>query len=301
VVCLPILFGCAFGRPVLQNPSSLSAAPRIELDQVPFFAQEAYQCGPAALAMVLRWSGLQVQPDDLVHMVYVPDRHGSLQAGLIGAARRYGYLAYPIHGEDCLLQALAVGYPVIVLQNLGLRWIPKWHYAVVIGYDLTQQEMVLHSGLEAGRRIAYATFARTWKRADQWGLLVLPVGRLPACAQELDYLKAVLGLEQSGQPTQTLAALQTAVEQWPGSAQVHMALGNALYAQGAVAEAAQAFEEATRLAPDNGAAFNNLAHTLAVLGRFDQAEAAARQAIRLGGVRSELYRQTLNEILMKRP
>jgi Flp pilus assembly protein TadD len=131
--------------------------------------------------------------------------------------------------------------------------------------------------------------------------LVLPVGRLPACAQELDYLKAVLGLEQSGQPTQTLAALQTAVEQWPGSAQVHMALGNALYAQGAVAEAAQAFEEATRLAPDNGAAFNNLAHTLAVLGRFDQAEAAARQAIRLGGVRSELYRQTLNEILMKRP
>ena len=27
---------------------------------------------------------------------------------------------------------------LLVLQNLGLSWLPRWHYAVVVGYDLAE-------------------------------------------------------------------------------------------------------------------------------------------------------------------
>ncbi|MEJ2040382.1 MAG: PA2778 family cysteine peptidase [Desulfosarcinaceae bacterium] len=296
-----LLFGCALSGPLLQKPASLDIPSHVQLEQVPFFPQEAYQCGPASLAMVLSWAGYQVQPEDLVPMVYLPDRRGSLQTGLIGASRRFGFLAFPIRGRDGLLCELAAGIPVIVLQNLGLSWVPKWHYAVVIGYDLNEQVVILHTGLEADRKVPYSTFARTWNRAEDWGLLVLPAGRIPACAEELPYLKAVLGLDRAGRLAETLTALRAAVRRWPVSAQVRMALGNALYADGNLNGSAQAFSQATRLAPRNGAAFNNLAHVLAELGDLNQAEQAARKAVALGGPRSDLYRKTLNDIVARQP
>lgn len=295
-----LLSGCALGGPVLQNPSQQTIPPQAFLDKVPFFAQEDYQCGPAALAMVMRWNGLQVQPAELVPLAYLPDRRGSLQVGLISASRRLGFLAYPLPGEDCLLRELAAGHPVIVLQNLGLSWWTKWHYAVVIGYDLNRQEVVLHSGLEANRKVRYATFARTWRRGGSWGLLILPAGRMPACAEQLPYLKAVLGLEQSGHLVESLVALKAADRHWPGSPQVKMALGNALYATKDLHGAVHAFSEATRLAPENGAAFNNLAHVLAELELFNEAEKAAKTAVALGGPRSDIFRQTLDDILQRR-
>ena len=39
---------------LVQDPGDLP--PRAEAAEVPFFAQERYYCGPAALAMVLAWS-----------------------------------------------------------------------------------------------------------------------------------------------------------------------------------------------------------------------------------------------------
>ena len=42
----------------------------LELRDTPFFPQEEYQCGPAALATVLAASGVAVSPDDLTGKVY---------------------------------------------------------------------------------------------------------------------------------------------------------------------------------------------------------------------------------------
>ncbi|HHK0959736.1 TPA: hypothetical protein ACQQQD_006485, partial [Pseudomonas aeruginosa] len=42
-----LLGGCA------QPPESAALPARVELRDVPFFPQEAYQCGPAALATML--------------------------------------------------------------------------------------------------------------------------------------------------------------------------------------------------------------------------------------------------------
>ena len=267
---------------------------------VPFHAQKAYQCGPAAMAMVLEWTGLRISPDELTPIVYTPERKGSLQASLIGAARRHGRLAYPINGVDCLIRELAAGHPVIVLQNLGLGWFPRWHYAVAIGYDRADEKIILHTGLVAQRRVGFTTFQRTFRRANQWGLVVLGPDQLPACAQEAPYLNAALGLQQADHPEAASRAFEAAARQWPQSFAAYMSLGNILYRQGRVRDALQAFRQATLIEPGNGAAFNNLAHVLAETGLLDEAEDAARRAVDLGGRHSDLFRQTLEEIRLRR-
>ncbi|MGD8236773.1 MAG: hypothetical protein PVJ65_11540, partial [Chromatiales bacterium] len=63
--------------------------PLVQLADTPFFPQQAYQCGPAALATVLNANGVSISPEQLVPQVYLPERRGSLQVEMIAAARRY--------------------------------------------------------------------------------------------------------------------------------------------------------------------------------------------------------------------
>ena len=56
-----------------------------EIASVPFFPQDDYQCGPAALATVLAHTGTAITPDPLVAQVYIPARQGSLQRQQRGA------------------------------------------------------------------------------------------------------------------------------------------------------------------------------------------------------------------------
>ncbi len=270
------------------------------VDSVPFCAQKKYQCGPAALAMVLQWSGATVTPEDLVPAVYTPGRKGSLQSGLLTAARRRERLAYPIEGVNCLIREVAAGRPVVVLQNLGLSWLPRWHYAVVIGYDLNTQSVFLHSGEMAGREVGLNTFLLTWKRADQWGLAVLPPGGMPMCAEESAYLIAASGLQQAGHLKAAREAYSAAVARWPASAQAYLAFGNALYADGSLQEAIMALSHAVDIEPSNGPALNNLAHLLAESGDLESAEIMAHRAVAVGGAYGEIYRRTLDEILVKK-
>lgn len=288
---------CALSGRSLHPPVSDAVPPQSWVTDVPFFPQKSYQCGPAALAAVLTWSAAAVTPEELVDQVYLPGRRGSLQSSLTAAARRYGRLVYPVDGPDALLAEIVDGNPVLVLQNLGLRHFALWHYAVVIGYDLLRQEVILHSGTEAAKKAGLRRFLHTWQLAGQWGVVVLPPDRLPAAAQETTWLKAALDLQQAGREAAALIAFEAAAERWPQNAVVFLSLGNARYAAGDPAGAAEAFRRAAVLEPDNGVACNNLAHVLAQLGRWEEAAAAARRAVELGGPQAGLFQDTLDDIL----
>ena len=283
------------GDPASRIPDDIPRQAMIEA--IPFFAQERYQCGPAAMAMALQWSGVETVPEELLPMVYTPGRKGSLQPGLVTAARRNGRLAYAITGLTSLLRETAAGRPVIVLQNLGLGWLPRWHYAVVIGYDLNLSSIVLHSGGRAARSVSLRTFLYTWQRADQWGLLVLPPGTMPVCPEAVSYLEAALGLQQAGDAGAAVKAFRAAADRWPENVAVFMALGNALYIERSLPESVRAFERAVHLDPDNGDALNNLAHLLAETGNYERAQTMARRALAAGGAHREVYLRTLREIV----
>jgi hypothetical protein len=272
---------------------------RAMVDNVPFFAQEELQCGPAALAMTLNWSGAAVQPSDLTPEVFTPDLKGSLQSALIGATRRHGRVAYPITGSEALLAEVSTGNPVIVLVNLGLSWYPKWHFAVVIGFDHEREEILLHSGSTANEQLSSRVFLNIWQRGEFWGLLVLPPDRLPAGVEEVAWLEAVAGLERADQWQGAATGYSAALKRWPGSFAAWMGLGNIRYRLNDFVGSTDAFRSATLLQPENGMAFNNLAHALNGQGKRKEALAAAQRAVDLGGPLRGDFRQTLEEIRKK--
>lgn len=270
--------------------------PQAELTNVPFFAQEQYQCGPAALAMALGWSGISIEPAALVEQVYSPARKGSLPSDMITAARRHGRIAYPVDGFDDLLREIAAGHPVIVLQDLGTSLGAYWHFAVVTGYDTARGRMLLHSGTEAREEMTISQFKRAWQPGDNWAITVLPPETLPASANEEKYLEAVAGVERAGQPRAAAKAYDAALSQWPNSLGAMMGQGNSRYAMGDIAGAEIAFRRATEAHTDAAPAFNNLAHVLAEQGQNRAAIIAAKRAVALGGSQAETYRKTLREV-----
>lgn len=269
---------------------------KAEVAEVPFFPQERYHCGPAALAMVLAWSGLPVTQNDLVSEVYTPARQGTLRSDVVAAARRYGRLAVEIGNLREILQQIAAGSPVLVFQNLGLSWYPQWHYAVAIGYDLDSREITLHSGLDARRVLSLDTFERTWKRGDYWALVVLPPGQLPANAEEIPVLRAAAGLERGQRYAEAAEAYAAISSRWPKSVAARLGLGNTLYAVGDYAGAESAYLEAISNDAQAAAVWNNLAYALAAQGRREEALSAVEKAVRFGAENRSLYQDSLREL-----
>lgn len=272
----------------------------VQLTEVPFFPQEAYQCGPAALATILASAGASVTPEALAPQVYLPKRRGSLQFELLAATRRRGYIPYVLEPRlDHLLDEVAAGTPVLVFQNLGLSWYPRWHYAVVVGFDLSTREIILRSGREARHVISLKVFERTWKRGGLWAMVGLPPDRLPHTAEETRYVRTILGLERVHRWGDAATAYATALTRWPNNLIAQIGVGNSHYALGDLAGAEAAYRHATRDHPEAAPAFNNLAQVLADQGRLKEAEEAAREAVELGGPLLKSYEETLQQILAK--
>jgi tetratricopeptide (TPR) repeat protein len=273
---LALASGCTLLTPV--EPPALEAS--VELDAVPFFPQDSYQCGPAALATVLATTGLPVSAQALVDDVYLPDRRGSLQAELAAAARRHGRVPFPVAaGEEALVAELLAGHPVLVLQNLGLDSLPRWHYAVVVGYHADEEHWVLRSGRERRRRESLRAFRRHWQGADRWGLVVLPPGQLPALAEARDVLEALAAAEPVLGAEAILPGWTQASARWPGDADLAFAAANGLRAAGRAQAALRHYRRAIANDPQHAAARNNLADLLLAYDCVGQARAALAPAL----------------------
>jgi len=281
-----------------QRPAGLP--PHVELEQVPFVPQEDNFCGPSALAMVLNAEGVNVSLDTLIQEVYLPGREGSLQVEMLAAVRRHGLVAYPLAPKfGDVLREVAAGTPVITLENYGFSWYPKWHYSVMIGYDLDQFEVVRRSGEKARRVVPMGIFEKVWQPGGYWAMVAMPPGRVPVTATETGYATAVVALEQAGQTRNASIAYRAMLERWPDSLSAQMGNGNTAYASHDLATAEAAFRRATVDHPDSAAAFNNLAQVLSDQGRFDAALDAAEHAVSLGGPLLPETRSTLDEIRSK--
>ena len=304
VFLLCLLAGCVSlpQSEALRDEGIAGLPAQVELETVPFFAQEEYQCGPAALAMALNAAGVAVTPDALTEQVYLPQRKGSLQVEMLASARRHGLMAYELEPElKDVLAEVAAGNAVVVLQNQGLwSFYPYWHYAVVIGYDLEKREILLHSGARARRTMPFGLFEFLWIDGQRWSMLALPPGRVPASVRETKYATAAAALEKSGRTAEAHLSYAALVQRWPANLVGLMGLGNTAYGLGNKAQAETAFRQATAAHPESAAAFNNLAQTLADLGKFEGALEAASTAVSLGGASMPEAKATLDEILKKR-
>lgn len=271
VLLLPLFAGCASGPP-LKSFGQISAVPQ-EIVGVPFHPQQALQCGPAALATVLGWSNVQVSPESLEPSLFLPERRGTLQPEIKAKARLQGRVPYEIPNEPhALIDELRAGHPVLVLQNNGLSWYPRWHYAVVVGMNPNDETLRLRSGTHEDYDLEFGKFLKTWRRGDYWGLVVLPPGELPASLPPAPVLSAITDFSRVATPAATGTALKTAVDRWPSDVGLRFALANHWYAQGDLRRAETEYRNIIATAPDAVMARNNLAWLLAVEGRTDEAE-----------------------------
>ncbi len=264
--------GCA-----LQGVAIDAGAPR-ELTETPFFPQERYQCGPAALLTVLTQSGVRTDMETLVQQVYLPARRGSLQAELTAATRRAGRIPWRLApGGEALVAELDAGRPVLVLQNLGVGWWPRWHYAVVVGVG--GDRVILRSGTERRRVMRSRTFLATWRRSGFWAFVALRPDELPAQRDRDRWFRTLSELEEAGQYALAAEAWERALAVWPGSAVALFGLANSQYGLGDWAAAEASYRRLLAARPGLAAALNNRALALMRLGRLDEAESEAERAL----------------------
>ena len=292
-VCVAVgLTGCATPQvSELQQrwPDDLPA--KVALTQVPFVAQEEFECGPAALAMVFQAAGLAVDAQSLVDQVYLPARKGALQVEMLVTTRRNGLLPYVLAPTlDAVLREVAAGHPVVVFQNLSLPVYPVWHYAVVVGYDRSRNLLVLHSGTTGNSEVSLFAFERTWARGTYWAMLALQPTALPATAQPDAMAQTIAALERVN-PKAAQLAYATALQQWATHRGLMLGGANAAYGLGDLPLARSSYLRLLQTHPTDADGWNNLAQTLADMQRPAEARDAIGRAVSLGGPRLASYLQ----------
>jgi len=251
---------------------------------VAFVDQSAGYCGPATLAMAMNHWGMALDVNQLAPEVYHPKMKGSLQLDMVSASRRHKMMAVLIEGLPALFQELNQGHPVIVFENLSVSWLPRWHYALVFGYDQDHQQVVMHSGHESTKHWDMTRFERSWMLGNYWGLVVLPPGQVAPSAGEIANLTAAAGLEQLGFLKEAQLSYESILNEWPQSLGALIGLGNLSFQNHNFKDSAGYLQRATFFHPQSAIAWHNLAIAQGTGGDLPSARKSAAQAIGLVSV-----------------
>lgn len=294
LVCGLLLTGCSSNP--LKTADLAALPPSAEILNLAWYPQQDNFCGPSSLATMLDFNHIKVTPQQLTPKLYIPEKGGTLQLELIAQARQFGLVPYQIKPKlTDLLTELSAGHPVLVMQNLGFSWLPQWHFAVAIGYDLDQQNLILRSGPSQRYETDLGLFMKTWNRANNWALVILTPDKLPATATATRYMQTASNLEQLELLNHAETAYRTAHQRWPDSASSLMGLGNIHYAQQRYPQAINYFLNYISQSDNPAPGWNNLAYSLAQYGCEDAALRAIHCAVTLDPGHP-LYSDSLTEL-----
>lgn len=156
--------------PAATRSAALTETRRIT---VPVIAQAPERCGPAALAMVLRFYGA---PDSAVaeaDRAYSPALGGTLITDLARAAERAGFAARvaPLT-EDSLLVMLRDSLPPVLYYWSGMGLLTRGHYGVLVGWDFARREYLVNDGGARTARYRRDDLMKRWRAAGTLALIV---------------------------------------------------------------------------------------------------------------------------------
>jgi len=143
------------------------------IENVPFYTQTTYQCGPSSLAGVMNYWGITVTPDEITEEIYSESARGTLSIDMVLYPQRRGLKTDHYRGDmKDLKRNIELGHPVIVLVDYGFSVYQVNHFMVVVGYN--ESGVIVNSGKERGKFIAEKYFMRSWERTEFWTLLIKP-------------------------------------------------------------------------------------------------------------------------------
>ena len=163
---------------------------------------------------------------------------------------------------EAIIAELEAGRPVLVLHNYGLPSWPRWHYAVVMGYDADKDVFLLRSGIERRVEMRTRRFMVAWHYAGRWAMVVLRPGETAANGDAKTYLESAADFERGAKPEDARAVFDAAVRRWPAEAVALVGRGTAEYRLGDLHGAARDYAAALALDAAQIGARNNLAQTL---------------------------------------
>jgi len=179
-VCLAVVLGAGCGQRV---PSGFSPPGReARIEGVPFHPQEPLRCGPASLAGVMNYWGLNATEAEIARDVQREDIGGSVSLDLALWPRSRGYNTRWFRGTAAdILAAVDAGLPLLVMLDYGFGGVSIGHYMVVTGYR--PDGVIANTGRSESRILSWGGFLDDWAGTDYYALLILPEGReFPAFA-----------------------------------------------------------------------------------------------------------------------
>ncbi len=154
--------------PYLNGPQSSHL-----IENVPFFPQEIYQCGPASLAGVLNYWGTLITPKEIASEIYSRSAKGTLNIDMVLYAEKKGLKADFYQGSvKDLKDKINSGFPLIVLVDYGFGMVQQNHFMVVVGHD--DNGIIANSGRERLKSISLKGFNKSWKKTNFWTLWITP-------------------------------------------------------------------------------------------------------------------------------
>lgn len=167
------LLGCA-GQVDTVKPASSG----LYIEGVPFFPQDEYMCGPAALASVIGYYGSSAGMKDVAAEVYSEKLKGTLPMDLLLYAKAKGFEAKYYKGSmNGLKESLSRREPLILFLNLGYSFYPVGHYIVAVGMDEGAEVVFAHSGTEKEQAFTMTELEKSWSKTGYSTLLVRPKTR----------------------------------------------------------------------------------------------------------------------------
>jgi predicted double-glycine peptidase len=164
------LAGCATFTEILPSDART-------IDQFPYFQQEDFQCGPAALATVINYwytknkSNKRLSVETIVGKIYSPSAKGVLGLDLEAYARKLGFNAVQSSGTiEEIKSSIDAKIPVIILVDYGGAFHQQNHFMVAKGY--THDCIVFNSGRRENLLIPIETLQRIWKKTNFWALII---------------------------------------------------------------------------------------------------------------------------------
>jgi len=167
---LIIFQGCAAGPDSVTSevPPSIGSG---KVNNVPFYPQVSFQCGPASLAGVLNFFGEGVTPDEIAEAIFRRDIRGTVTLDMVLYARKRGFFAEWYNGSvDDIRRSVDERVPLIAMVDFGFAGVRKHHFMVVVGY--TPEGVIANSGKTREKLISWKDFLARWNRTKRWALRI---------------------------------------------------------------------------------------------------------------------------------